>query len=59
MPFQSPLKKLLDVELPERVEYIRVIIAELQRIGSHLVAVGTFGLGVGAITTFTWAIRDR
>jgi len=47
------------LEIPERVEYIRVIIAELQRIASHLVALGTFGLDVGAITPFTWAIRDR
>ena len=53
------VEKLLDIELPERVECIRVIIAELQRIASHLVAVGTFGLDVGAITPFTWAIRDR
>ncbi len=57
--FSIAVEKLLDVELPERVEYIRVIIAELQRIASHLVALGTFGLDVGAITPFTWAIRDR
>jgi len=50
---------LLDIELPERVEYIRVIVAELQRIASHLIAVGAFGLDVGAITPFTWTLRDR
>ncbi len=57
--FSITVEKLLDIEIPERVEYIRVIIAELQRIASHLVALGTFGLDVGAITPFTWAIRDR
>ena len=57
--YSIAVEKLLDIELPDRVEYIRVIIAELQRIASHLVAVGTFGLDVGAITPFTWTIRDR
>ena len=53
------VEKLLDVQLPQRVEYIRVIVAELQRIASHLIAVGAFGLDVGAITPFTWTLRDR
>ena len=57
--FSITVEKLLDLELPERVEYIRVIVSELQRIASHLLAVGTFGLDVGAITPFTWTLRDR
>lgn len=57
--FSLTVEKLLDIELPDRVEYIRVIIAELQRIASHLVAIGAFGLDVGAITPFTWTLRDR
>ena len=57
--YSMAVEKMLDIELPERVEYIRVIIAELQRIASHLVACGVFGLDVGAITPFTWALRDR
>tara|TARA_X000001036_G_scaffold440129_1_gene494750 strand:+ start:15867 stop:17009 length:1143 start_codon:yes stop_codon:yes gene_type:complete len=57
--YSLAVEKFLDIELPERVEYIRVIIAELQRIASHLVAIGTFGLDVGAITPFTWTISDR
>ena len=57
--YSIAVEKLLNIELPERVEYIRVIVAELQRIASHLVAIGTFGLDVGAITPFTWTIRDR
>ena len=57
--FSITVEKLLDVDLPERVEYIRVLVAELQRIASHLLAVGAFGLDVGAITPFTWTLRDR
>jgi len=57
--YSIAVEKLLDLELPERVEYIRVIVAELQRIASHLIAIGAFGLDVGAITPFTWTLRDR
>ncbi len=53
------VEKLLDVEIPDRVEHIRVIVAELQRIASHLIAIGVFGLDLGAITPFTWILRDR
>ena len=57
--FSMTVEKLLEIELPERVEYIRVLVSELQRIASHLLAVGAFGLDVGAITPFTWTLRDR
>lgn len=54
------VEKLMGLtNLPERLQYIRVIIAELQRIASHLLAIGTFGLDVGAITPFLWCFRDR
>ncbi|MBI3075783.1 MAG: NADH-quinone oxidoreductase subunit D, partial [Deltaproteobacteria bacterium] len=46
-------------ELPGRVEHIRVIMAELNRMASHLVAIGTFGLDVGSFTPFLWCFRDR
>ncbi|MCL4105530.1 UNVERIFIED_CONTAM: hypothetical protein GTU68_057405 [Idotea baltica] len=46
-------------QLPKRVEYIRVLVCELNRIASHLVAIGTFGLDIGAITPFLWCFRDR
>ncbi|MBL0175784.1 MAG: NADH-quinone oxidoreductase subunit D [Ignavibacteria bacterium] len=53
------VERMLGIELPERVEYIRVIMAELQRIASHLVAVGTYGLDIGAFTPFLYLFRDR
>jgi NADH-quinone oxidoreductase subunit D len=46
-------------KLPKRVEYIRVLVSELNRIASHLVAIGTFGLDIGAVTPFLWCFRDR
>lgn len=54
------VEKLIGLtDLPERLQYIRVIMAELQRIASHLLAIGTYGLDVGAITPFLWCFRDR
>jgi NADH-quinone oxidoreductase subunit D len=46
-------------QIPKRVEYIRVLVAELNRIASHFVAIGTYGLDVGAFTPFLWLMRDR
>ncbi|MEK6754925.1 MAG: NADH-quinone oxidoreductase subunit D [Bacteroidota bacterium] len=53
------VERMLKLEVPERVEYIRVIMAELQRIASHLIAVGTFGIDAGAFTPFLYAFHDR
>jgi NADH-quinone oxidoreductase subunit D len=53
------VERMLGLEVPERVEYIRIIMTELQRIASHLVAIGTYGLDVGAFTPMLWCFRDR
>lgn len=53
------VEKLLGIQVPERVEYIRVIMAELQRIASHIIAIGTYGLDMGAFTPFLFLMRDR
>ncbi len=52
-------EKLLAIKVPERVEYIRVVMAELQRIASHLLAIGTYGMDIGAFTPFLYCFRDR
>lgn len=49
----------IDKEIPKRVEYIRVLVCELNRIASHLIAIGTYGIDIGAFTPFMWCFRDR
>jgi len=53
------VEKLADIEIPRRAEFIRVIAAELNRIASHLVTFGSFGLDMGAFTPFLYAFRER
>lgn len=53
------MERFLGIQVPERVEYIRVIMAELQRIASHLVAIGTYGVDIGAFTPFLYCFSDR
>jgi NADH-quinone oxidoreductase subunit D len=58
--FCLAVEKLLKVEIPARADYIRVIVGELNRIASHLVFYGTFGIDIGAFTPFLYAFgRDR
>ena len=54
-------EKLLGITdaVPERAQVIRVMLMELNRISSHLVAIGTFGLELGATTVFLYALRER
>ncbi len=53
------VEEMMGIEVPERVEFIRVIMAELNRIASHLLALGTYGLDIGAFTPFLYMFRDR
>ncbi len=53
------MEELMEISVPEKVEYIRVIMAEMNRIASHLLALGTFGLDIGAFTPFLYMFRDR
>lgn len=49
----------IEKEVPARVEYIRVLVAELNRLASHFVAIGTYAMDIGAYTPFLWMMRDR
>ncbi len=57
--YASVLEKALGIDIPPRAKYIRVILAEIQRIMSHLIFIGAFGQDLGNITVFTWALRER
>ena len=59
MCFCLSVERLLGVDVPERVKSIRVLIAELQRINSHLVWLGTHGMEVGAISVMLYCFRER
>ena len=53
------VEKLVGITLPERAEYVRTIIAEMQRIVGHLFWLGTQALDIGAMTVFFWTFRER
>ena len=55
------VERMLGIEnqIPKRVEYVRVLVAELNRIASHFIAIGTYGMDIGAFTPFFWLMRDR
>jgi NADH-quinone oxidoreductase subunit D len=59
MAFCLSVETLLGLEVPERVKWIRVLIAELQRINSHLVWLGTHGMEVGAVSVMLYCFRER
>jgi NADH-quinone oxidoreductase subunit D len=53
------VEKLLQVEVPRRAEYLRVILTELQRIASHLLWLGTHAIDIGAVTVLLYCFRER
>lgn len=59
LAFVLSVEKLLGVEVPERTRVIRVLLTELTRINSHLVALGTMALEIGAQSVFLYCFRER
>ncbi len=53
------VEKLLELEVPERAQYLRVLFNELTRLQSHLVWLGTHALDIGALTVFLYCFRER
>ncbi len=57
--FCRAVEELAGIELPRRAEFIRLIVCELNRVASHLVSFGTYGLDIGAFTPFLYSFRER
>jgi NADH-quinone oxidoreductase subunit D len=53
------VEKLMGIQVNNRVRCLRIIMAELDRISSHLIAAGTYGNDIGSFTPFMWCFRDR
>ncbi len=59
LAFVQAVEELMEIEIPERAKYLRVIFSELQRIASHLLWLGTHLMDLGATTVFLFALRER
>jgi NADH-quinone oxidoreductase subunit D len=57
--YAMTVEKMLGTEVPRRAELLRILTGELQRIGSHLMAFGTYALDLGAFTPFLYAFEER
>ena len=59
IPFIAATEKLMEVEVPERAKYIRLMLTEMARIASHFVFNGAYPLEIGALTPLFYAMEDR
>ncbi len=57
--YSMAVEKLCGMKIPEKAQVIRVLVCELNRIASHLVAMGTYGLDLGTFSPFLYAFRER
>lgn len=57
--FCLAVERLMEVDVPQRAQILRVLMCEINRIASHLVAVGTNAMDIGAVSMFTYAFRER
>ncbi|UCC44324.1 MAG: NADH-quinone oxidoreductase subunit D [Candidatus Zixiibacteriota bacterium] len=57
--FSLAAERLAEIEVPERAEYLRVIMLELNRIASHLIFYGVTAMDIGALTPFLYGLRER
>ena len=57
--YARAVEKLLGIEIPDRIQWIRLIVAELGRISSHIFSIGVYGLDIGAFTPFLYCYRER
>src|SRR6186997_1921332 len=56
--FALSVEKLLGLEMPDRVKWIRILLVELQRINSHLVWLGTHAMDIGAVSVMLYCFRE-
>ncbi|HOC17817.1 MAG TPA: NADH-quinone oxidoreductase subunit D [Vicinamibacterales bacterium] len=59
LAYVETVEKLMSIEVPRRARYVRTILAELQRLASHLVWLGSHAMDIGAITVFLYCLRER
>jgi NADH-quinone oxidoreductase subunit D len=59
LSYVMAVEKLVDLDVPARAQALRVILVELQRIASHLVLIGTWGLDLAAMSMFLYCFRER
>ncbi len=59
LAYVETVEKLMSLEVPRRAKYVRTILAELQRLASHLVWLGSHAMDIGAVTVFLYCLRER